>query len=95
MLESRAGEAQRGGLAGDGAVRLGGGSERTQQVGQRRFAGAEGLVDQGGALAQQPRAGGLGVDLQCGRTLCVARRCDVAVQALAQPLFLRLRDVQV
>jgi hypothetical protein len=94
LLESGAGQAERGGLAGDRAVGLCRGRERAQQIGQRGFAGTERLVDQGRAFSQQAGPGGFSIQLSLGRAQRVARGCGIAVQAFTQTLLLRLGHVQ-
>ena len=53
-------------LALGGGIGLGGGGQGAQQLGQRGFAGTEGLVDVGGALAQQAGALALQAGLGLG-----------------------------
>ncbi len=63
MLETGAGEAQRGGMAGERSIGLGSGGQRAQQVRQRCFADIEGCADQVGTFAQQTGTGGPGLAL--------------------------------
>ena len=94
MLEAGAGEAECRGLSGDGGLGQGSRGQGAQQIGQRHLADMEGLVDQGGAFAQQAGTDCFRLELHLGRTLGVTRGGDVALEAFTQTQFLRLGHVQ-
>ena len=94
LQEARGGGGKQRRLTG-GDLGLSGAAFSAQPLGQRGLTSLEGLVDQHGALAQQPRAACSAYQLLAARALFAAGGGEVGLDAHAQLAQLRLGQLQL